>query len=218
VFVCNQIDELMEHSKQQKRLTYGVEEADFTGGLVDDGIFVSLRFKSEVIHTRLIGEYNFNNILVACAIGDYFKISIENIRRSLEKYTPSNNRSQLVKTERNTLILDAYNANPTSMEAALRSFAKLDVGEKFFIIGDMLELGCESLLEHQRIFSLLQKLNLFNGVFVGKIFQSLSLEDLMVFKDAGEVRDFLQKQAFEDHTILIKGSRGISLESIIDVL
>ena len=218
VFVSNQFDELMHRSRNQKRLTYGAEHAHFTADLVDDGVFVSLKFKSQTIHTQLTGEYNFNNILAACAVGDYFEISPKNIKKSLEQYTPSNNRSQLIKTNHNTLILDAYNANPTSMGAALESFAKLDAGKKFFVLGDMLELGTESLVEHQRIFSILQKLKLHQGIFVGDIFQSLALENSITFGDADKAREFLREQRFEDYTILIKGSRGIRLETIIDVL
>jgi UDP-N-acetylmuramoyl-tripeptide--D-alanyl-D-alanine ligase len=136
----------------------------------------------------------------------------------LERYTPTNNRSQLFKTNSNTLILDAYNANPTSMTAALESFTKLNADKKFFILGDMLELGTESLIEHQRIIQLAQKLNLNAGIFVGKIFHSLASENIITFKDVDEARDFLSKQAIENCTFLIKGSRGICLETIIDVL
>jgi len=218
VFVNNQISELMTHSEQQKRLTFGSEYGDFTGSLVSSGFFVNLSYKLHMIHTQLIGEYNFGNILAACAIGEYFKISIEKIKRGLENYVPSNNRSQLVKTDKNTLVLDAYNANPTSMAAALESFAKLDAKDKFFVLGDMLELGNDSLTEHQKIFSLTRNLKLHEGVFVGETFHSLSSENVTTFKNADEARDFLSKRAFEDYMFLIKGSRGIRLETVIDVL
>ena len=218
VFVNNGISELMAHSEQQNRLTFGTKHADFIGSLANNDIFVSLNYKSEIIHTQLIGEYNFSNILVACVIGEYFKIPIEKIKFGLEAYTPSNNRSQLVKTKFNTLILDAYNANPTSMTAAVESFAKIESNKKFFILGDMLELGNESLVEHQRMISLLKKLKLHEGIFVGNIFQSLSFEDVTTFENADEAREYLKKQVFNDYTILIKGSRGIRLETVIDVL
>jgi UDP-N-acetylmuramoyl-tripeptide--D-alanyl-D-alanine ligase len=218
VFVNNQIPELMTHSEYQKRLTFGSKHADFTGNLINDGIFVGLKYKSRIIQTQLIGDYNFNNILAACVIGDYFKISIENIIRGLGNYIPSNNRSQLVNTQKNTLILDAYNANPTSMAAALESFKKLDGINKFFVLGDMLELGIESLVEHQRIIFLVQKLGLRKGIFVGEIFHSLSSENILTFSNADEARDFLSRQAFENYMFLIKGSRGICLETVIDVL
>ncbi|MCL2682815.1 MAG: UDP-N-acetylmuramoyl-tripeptide--D-alanyl-D-alanine ligase [Bacteroidales bacterium] len=218
VFVNNEIDRLMAHSEHQNRLTYGSEHGDFTGRLVDDGIFVSLNYKSQIIRTQLTGDYNFSNVLAACAIGDYFKVSIENIKFGLENYTPSNNRSQLIKTDKNTIILDAYNANPTSMAAALESFAKLNCDKKFFVLGDMLELGNDSLVEHQHILSLVQKLNLHEGIVVGKIFQSFFLETIFAFENADEARDFLNGQAFDGYTFLIKGSRGIRLETVIDVL
>jgi len=218
VFVNNLFHELVTHSEGQNRLTFGAEHGDFTGNLVKSGFFVSVQYKSQTIHTQLIGDYNFNNILAACVIGEYFKVSMENIKRGLENYVPSNNRSQLVKTTKNTLILDAYNANPTSMTAALESFAKLDADKKFFILGDMLELGNDSLIEHQRILSLVQKLNLHEGVFVGETFQSLSSENVITLKDIEETRDFLTKKPFENYMFLIKGSRGIRLETVIDVL
>ncbi|MDR0438016.1 MAG: UDP-N-acetylmuramoyl-tripeptide--D-alanyl-D-alanine ligase [Bacteroidales bacterium] len=218
VFVNNEIDRLMAYSEHQNRLMYGSEHGDFTGSLVDDGIFVSLSYKSQIIRTKLTGDYNFSNVLAACAIGDYFKVSLENIKQGLENYTPSNNRSQLVKTDKNTLILDAYNANPTSTKAALESFAKLNCDKKFFVLGDMLELGNDSLAEHQHIFALVQKLTLREGIFVGDIFQSLTFGNVKTFKNADEARDFLIKQTFDGYTFLIKGSRGIRLETVIDVL
>ncbi|MDR2907775.1 MAG: UDP-N-acetylmuramoyl-tripeptide--D-alanyl-D-alanine ligase [Bacteroidales bacterium] len=218
VFVNAQIPELIAHSEYQNRLTYGYENADFTGQPKDNGWFFCLHYKSSTIHTRLIGSYNFSNVLAACAIGDYFKVSFQNIKRGLETYTPSNNRSQLIKSTHNTLILDAYNANPTSMAAALQSFAELNINRKFFILGDMLELGTNSLLEHQRIFSLVQKLNLHEGIFVGPIFQTLSCGSMSAFENAEAARECLRQKTLNDYTILIKGSRGIHLETITDVL
>ncbi len=217
VFVNNQIPQLMSLSDMQKRLTYGIENADFTGHLEDGHFFVNLTYKSKMIPTQLVGDYNFFNILAACAIGEYFGISLEHIAQGLENYAPSNNRSQLIKTRVNTLILDAYNANPTSMEAALQSFAKLSANKKFFILGDMLELGNRSLDEHQRIIALLQKLNLCEGCFVGETFCALS-ENNLAFENVEKARDYLSKQTFADCTFLIKGSRGIRLETLIDVL
>ncbi len=199
IFVNNEIDELMKQSEHQNRLTYGREHADFIGHLSSNDAFVSLNYKSELIHTKLIGDYNFSNILAACAIGDYFKISIENIKHGLEDYTPANNRSQLIKTNRNTIILDAYNANPTSMEAALQSFAKFDADKKLVVLGDMLELGNNSKIEHQRIISLLKNLNLHEVILVGKIFQSLSCETEKVFENADDARLFLNSQNLNLH-------------------
>ncbi|MCL2414832.1 MAG: UDP-N-acetylmuramoyl-tripeptide--D-alanyl-D-alanine ligase [Bacteroidales bacterium] len=216
VFVNYLFHELVERSENQKRITFGHKNTDFTGELVSNGFFVGLKYKSEIIQTQLVGDYNFCNILAACVIGEYFNISLENIKRGLERYVPAMNRSQLVKTERNTIVLDAYNANPASMIAALESFAKLDAEKKLFVIGDMLELGDKSALKHLEIISLAQELGLNEGIFVGNIFQSLSSEN--TFRDAEEARDFLSKQALENYIFLIKGSRGIRLEAVIDVL
>jgi len=218
VFVNTLFHELVERSENQKRITFGLENADFTGELTNNGFFVGLTFKSQNIQTQLVGDYNFGNILAACTIGEHFNISLENITRGLENYVPANNRSQLVKTEKNTLILDAYNANPSSMEAALHSFVKLDFEKKFFVLGDMLELGEQSLVKHQELIALTQTLGLHEGIFVGDIFQTLSSETVKTFRNAADARDFLSKQGFENYMFLIKGSRGIRLETAIDVL
>ncbi|MCL2417242.1 MAG: UDP-N-acetylmuramoyl-tripeptide--D-alanyl-D-alanine ligase [Bacteroidales bacterium] len=216
VFTNNLFHELVERSENQKRITFGRENADFTGELVCNDFFVGLRYKSETIQTQLVGDYNFSNILAAYVIGEYFNVSPEDIKHSLENYVPTMNRSQLVKTGKNTVISDAYNANPASMTAALESFAKFDTEKKFFVIGDMLELGDQSVLKHQEAISLTQKLGLNEGIFVGDIFQSISSEN--TFKNAEEARIFLSEQAFENYIFLIKGSRGIRLETVIDVL
>lgn len=217
VWVNRQIPELMLHSKNQKRIIYGIEDAHSLENSDLPNDFVSFTYKSQPIHTQLFGEYNLNNILAACSVGEYFGISIPNIKKGLENYTPTNNRSQLLKTAKNTLILDAYNANPTSMEAALRSFAKIRAPKKFFVLGDMLELGSNSPAEHLQIIELLQKLNLTQGCFVGKIFHSVCKNEL-TFEHIDQARYFLYKQSFTNYTFLIKGSRGIHLETLIDVL
>jgi len=229
VFVNTLYHELVERSENQKRITFGLENADFTGELTNSGFFVGLKYSSRiagqarnddtiVIQTQLVGDYNFGNMLAACAIGEHFDVSLENITRGLENYVPANNRSQLVKTEKNTLVLDAYNANPASMDVALQSFAKLDFEKKFFVLGDMLELGEQSVVKHQDLIALTQKLGLHEGIFVGSIFQTLSSETVKTFKNATDARDFLSKQGFENYMFLIKGSRGIRLETAIDVL
>jgi len=218
VFVNTLFHELVERSEHQKRITFGLENADFTGELTYNGFFVGLTFKSQNIQTQFVGDYNFGNILAACAIGEHFNVSLENITRGLENYVPANNRSQLVKTEKNTLILDAYNANPSSMDVALQSFAKFENEKKFFVLGDMLELGEQSTVKHQELIALTQTLGLHEGIFVGDIFQTFASETVKTFKNAADARDFLSKQGFENYMFLIKGSRGIRLETAIDVL
>ena len=217
VFVNNQFHQLMTHSEHQKRLTFGKENADFTGRLVGGGIFVNLEYKSQIIYTQLIGDYNFGNILAACVIGEYFKISSENIKRGLENYVPANNRSQFVRTEKNTLILDAYNANPTSMEAAIRNFAQMIVDNKVVIVGDMYELGEDSQMEHQKMVDLLKELNFKNVFILGENFANVDSD----YQSFPTVDDFLATQQasnINDAYILIKGSRGMKMERIIEYL
>jgi UDP-N-acetylmuramoyl-tripeptide--D-alanyl-D-alanine ligase len=152
--------------------------------------------------------------LLAICIGNYFNVSNENIKKSIENYIPTNNRSQLVKTKKNTLILDAYNANPSSMKAMLSSFANQQYNNKLCILGDMLELGGESNKEHLDIIKLTNQLEL-DCIFVGEIFHSLTKNS---FKNKRELVKYIQENNIHKKTILLKGSRGIGLEQLIENL
>ena len=153
--------------------------------------------------------------MLAICIGKYFKISEENIKASIEEYTPSNNRSEIIETEKNTVILDAYNANPSSMQAMIKSFAKQKYAKKICILGDMLELGASSVKEHQKIFDLTKKLKL-ECVFIGNEFSKVSK---IAYKNRSDFETYLQqnpkaKRNFMNKTILLKGSRGVELEKL----
>jgi UDP-N-acetylmuramoyl-tripeptide--D-alanyl-D-alanine ligase len=152
--------------------------------------------------------------MLAICIGDYFNISNDNIQQSLEKYIPSNNRSQIIETKNNTLILDAYNANPSSMKAMLLSFSEQDYTDKICILGDMLELGEYSKKEHQEITSLCENLNL-SCYFIGEEFQKVNNQ---AFKNRRDFEEHIQKQNIRKKTILLKGSRGIGLEKLVEYL
>jgi UDP-N-acetylmuramoyl-tripeptide--D-alanyl-D-alanine ligase len=155
-------------------------------------------------------------VLGAAAIGHYFHVNPEAINAALSEYTPNNQRSQLHKTSRNLLVLDYYNANPSSMEAAITHFAGLQGEKKYLVLGDMLELGEESVNEHLRIIELLHQKKLEKYLLVGSIFKSVKPE--MACETSIEAAEILQKKYLDNYLILIKGSRGIALENVIPLL
>lgn len=166
--------------------------------------------------SNLVGTYNFNNIQTAVAIGRYFKVPAQKIKKALEAYTPTNNRSQILKKETNTFILDAYNANPTSMRNALDNLDQMDAETKIAIIGDMLELGAYSEAEHQSIFEYASAKSFDYLIIVGAEFSKINEENRPLhFPAVGQVKDWFQQQHFENALILLKGSRGIGLEKLL---
>lgn len=170
------------------------------------------------INTNLFGKYNFWNVKAAVAIGLFFEVDIKEIAAAIECYTPANNRSQVKVTSRNTVICDSYNANPSSMNSALESFARAD-GKKLAILGDMLELGDKSEEEHQKIISRLETLEIPQAFLVGGNFTRVKQKgSYSSFSDTNALREYLEKNRPEGFTILVKGSRGISLEKIYDLL
>ena len=193
--------------------TYG-ESGDITASITDITPLISIKYNNEIINSHLIGDFQISNILLAICIGDYFNVSSMNIKKSIENYIPKNNRSQIVNTNKNTLILDAYNANPSSMRAMLNSFANQQYKNKLCILGDMLELGEESIKEHIQIIKLTNELKL-DCLFVGEIFNSLNQDG---FKTRIELAENINSKKIYDKTILLKGSRGIELEKLIEFL
>ncbi len=169
------------------------------------------------INTKLTGNYNAENVMAAITIGDYFHLTINELKKGIESYEPKNNRSQLYRTNHNELIIDAYNANPTSMMASILNFAELNNDNKMLILGDMLELGKYSGTEHQNIIDLLKKLNFKNVMLVGKEF-SQTVHNFISFPDVEKLIEYFNKMPVQHHLILIKGSRGIQLEKVIKVL
>ena len=168
--------------------------------------------------TQLAGAYNLYNIASAIVVGKHFGVSNEMIHAGICTYTPDNNRSQIKRTERNTLIMDAYNANPTSLEFALEALSKQTAEKKYFVIGDMLELGEMGPSEHRHIVEVAQRLGL-NGILVGPIFKSIwKVGDYPVFENNVAAKAYLETLSIHDHVILIKGSRGIKLEEVVSAL
>jgi UDP-N-acetylmuramoyl-tripeptide--D-alanyl-D-alanine ligase len=181
---------------------------------------VKIGFNSIDIQSHLIGLYNANNINAAITIGKYFNISDENIKSAIENYIPTNNRSQLVEKNSNHIILDAYNANPSSMEAAIVNFKQLENQNKIAILGDMFELGSESNIEHKKISDLLINQTDIEVYFVGKHFFDCKLENKNIhfFETFEDFSDSFKNQNLKNHTILIKGSRGMALERTLEII
>lgn len=182
--------------------------------------FVEVELDGVKIKSHLIGLYNSNNINVAITIGRYFKVSDDEIKEAIESYIPENNRSQMLLKNSNEIILDAYNANPSSMEVAIKNFLQLDKKNKIAILGDMFELGDESLAEHKHVISLLKNKKDVQTYFVGKDFYAnkLEKENLFFFPTFDKFAEDLKGKKLENNTILIKGSRGMALERTLELL
>lgn len=180
--------------------------------------FVKIEFENIEINSKLIGLYNSNNINAAIAIGKYFKISNSDIKSAIESYVPDNNRSQLMTKNTNEIILDAYNANPSSMTVAIENFLQLEKENKLMILGDMFELGSSSLNEHKAIIELLNKDLKTESYFVGKDFYSnkISQENIHFFESFEMLSDFIKINKPNNKLILIKGSRGMALERVLE--
>ncbi len=171
------------------------------------------------VQTNIIGRYNLENIVAASCIGLHFDVPYSEIKNALENYIPSNSRSELIRTNHNTIIMDAYNANPTSMKAAIENFSELRAGKKLLILGEMLELGKSSDLEHKNIIDLVTNKNLNSIILVGSAFNISNYHDGMIsFGNVRELIDWLKSEKLEGYNILIKGSRGNKLEEIIPYL
>lgn len=183
--------------------------------------------KSVIIKTNLVGSYNADNVMAALAVGKHFGVSFEDAVAAIEAYIPSNNRSQMTRTSRNTLIVDAYNANPTSMAAALENFSNVAAEVKVAMLGDMLELGEDSLAEHVGVIRSVASRGFAQTFFVGKEFTAAfeavkdeagQLDGMTFFATSDELTQYFAERQFEGATILIKGSRGTRMEKVIPVL
>ncbi|MBO5107879.1 MAG: UDP-N-acetylmuramoyl-tripeptide--D-alanyl-D-alanine ligase [Bacteroidales bacterium] len=175
---------------------------------------------SLLIRTNLVGSYNADNVMAAIAVGTQFGVSLEDAVRAIEAYVPSNNRSQMTRTEHNTLIVDAYNANPTSMAAALENFSNVSADCRIAMLGDMLELGEDSAAEHKAVIESALSRGFCKVFFVGKEFSAVSVasDNAMFFQTSDELADYLKVNPVHGATILIKGSRGTRMEKVIPTL
>ena len=175
-----------------------------------------LRFVIEgvQVNTKLVGGYNVNNALAAICVGRYFGVPLEDAAKAIEEYEPNNKRSQMVRTEKNTLIVDAYNANPSSMAAAVRNFALVESQKKVALLGEMRELGAESETEHRKVVELLKE-NGVQAILVGEEFAKVAEGAFGVFPTSEALATYLEKKCLEGWTVLLKGSRGVEMEKVI---
>jgi len=188
--------------------------------LLETNPYVTLEADEIKIKSKLIGHYNFTNICAAVIIAKYFNVSLKDIKKGIESYIPSNNRSQIIEKENYKIILDAYNANPTSMRAALTNFNALKDHYKIAILGDMFELGNEAKIEHQTIANLASKLNINDVILVGENFYQTKTTSTKIktFKSFADLKKEYNLNATKKTALLIKGSRGMALERILDLL
>ena len=187
----------------------------------DLNLSVKIKYQhaEQIIRTKLFGMFNLENIKAAVATGLFFGVGLNDIADAIEKYIPGNNRSQVIVTRNNTLICDSYNANPYSMRLAIESFARTEAEKKLCILGDMLELGDKSEEEHTRIHKVLTDHNMQNVYLTGPVFAKVSAGfRFKTFRDVSRLKEFLKSKPVKGHHILIKGSRGMALEQIYDLL
>jgi len=219
-FVMWDYDYLQTMSKGIKEIIrYGTKEADITGTVLKSEPFLEVSIEKgatlKEIRTQLVGDYNLPNVLVAVAIGKYFKVSDEKIKNAIETYSPSNSRSQLLRKGDNEIILDAYNANPSSMKAAIENFAHMHYASKVLMLGAMAELGTESLEEHKNIIELIQKHPWKEVVLVGGDFCKIE-HPFISFANSSEAANWLKKMNFHNTALLIKGSRSMQMEKTLE--
>ncbi|MEY8868667.1 UDP-N-acetylmuramoyl-tripeptide--D-alanyl-D-alanine ligase [Meridianimaribacter flavus] len=183
---------------------------------------VEVKLKDTIIASNLTGKYNFSNIAYAIAIGTYFKIENKNIKKAIENYFPKNNRSQVINVGSNEIILDAYNANPTSMMAALENFLQYKRDNKVLFLGDMFELGSTANNEHQNIVNFIEDNFNANTYLIGENFYSTQLKNtdgfIQKFRNFNDLATHFDTLTFKDKLMLIKGSRGMALERILDLI
>ncbi len=212
----------IEKSKGIKAFTFGVknENADLNIQEITANPFVVINYNNFQIDSHLIGLYNSNNINAAVSIGKYFEVSESDIKSAIENYIPANNRSQMMQKGSNEIILDAYNANPSSMAVAITNFFQLDKKNKIMILGDMFELGDESLYEHKVIVDSLADQKQALCFLIGKAFfaNQVSSENIQFFETFDSFSEYLKTHKFDSNTILIKGSRGMALERTLEYI
>lgn len=214
VFV-NQNDSLqVKHSKNTKQIFFKKEAFQ----LIKNCDFVTLKYKDTFFESNLLGDYNFNNIAAAIAMGIYFKVPLNAIKNAIKEYVPKNNRSQIIQKSGYKIISDAYNANPTSVQLALENFQKTNFNKKIIILGDMFELGKYALSEHRNIVNKVAKINA-DAYFIGEIYYKVCGDHANKFKNIQDFHIYLKKNPLQKKSfILIKGSRSMALEQILEWL
>ena len=202
-----------------KKHSYGSKKSEILGELMELNPYVKMYWTDNkkaknVVQTQLIGKYNFYNFLAAICFGKLFNLEDQQINEAISSYVSHNKRSEVQKTENNTLIVDCYNANPSSMKSALESFALMENEKSLAILGDMKELGKDSVKEHMNLLKLCDDLNI-EYITIGEEFMTYSKNG---YSDVLSFVKNLKKNSFKGYTILLKGSRGMALETLIQFL
>jgi UDP-N-acetylmuramoyl-tripeptide--D-alanyl-D-alanine ligase len=219
-FAYNEYDYLHEMTKGiEKVFWYGVADGDVCGCAASNESFLEVAITSGLditpIKTQLVGDYNLPNILCAVAVGKYFDVPAAGIQAAIEQYVPSNSRSQMIVQGSNHIILDAYNANPSSMKPAIENFARISSNHKILLLGGMMELGKESIAEHAGIVQLIRQYQWEQVVLVGGDYKHVP-HPFIYFDNAMEAKTWLQQQHFENCYILVKGSRSMQMEKVVE--
>jgi UDP-N-acetylmuramoyl-tripeptide--D-alanyl-D-alanine ligase len=218
-FVNSDDPSIVQLSDGINKIVYGKKEGTVQGETVKSSTFLEVKINTDaeigLVQTQLVGDYNLPNVLAAVTIAKYFKVAPARIKKALQDYIPSNSRSQLIKRDSNTFILDAYNANPASMKAAIENFAKMEGRDKILMLGSMMELGPESEDEHAGIIELIKKYKWKNVVLVGNNFKNTP--GFLHFDNSVEAGKWLQQQHLANSQLLIKGSRSMQMEKVLDL-
>ncbi len=213
VFVNVSDRKQMELTQDLDRILFNPEDIK----IHSESPLLTVIYKDHMVNTQLIGTYNKQNIAAAFCVGEYFDVNIEKIRKAITDYTPTNNRSQKIQKGSNIIFLDAYNANPSSVSEALMSFSRIKETNHILILGDMLELGVDSLKEHQSINQLISKLDFKTVFLVGEQYSEIET-NYCQFSTFNKLADYLTKHPINNSQILIKGSRKLALERVLDYI
>lgn len=204
--------------KVSNKIFYGINLENEHASIISSDPFLTIRIRGNNdlnIASQLVGNYNLPNILAAVKIGRYFKVPDDKIKSSIENYTPSNSRSQMIKKNSNTIIMDAYNANPGSMKAAIENFAAMQGDNKMLVLGDMKELGADTQKEHEQLVQLIDQYSWNEVALTGKAFSAIA-HHYRSFENANEAREWFVKNNFTDALILVKGSRSMQMEKVVE--
>ncbi|MBE6327122.1 MAG: UDP-N-acetylmuramoyl-tripeptide--D-alanyl-D-alanine ligase [Bacteroidales bacterium] len=220
IFVNGSNHNIFPKSEGAKRIVYGVEGSSLNASVESADPFLKVKFADgSSAQTNLIGAYNLENVMAAACVGSHFGVEMPTIISALENYKPSNNRSQFISTASNKLIVDAYNANPTSMNAALENFISLNSDfEKAFILGDMLELGNDSEAEHRKIVEKIAASGIKKVMLVGQNFASVAKSGMSTYKNVDELISILTENKLNGCLVLIKGSNSMKLTKVVEHL
>lgn len=199
------------------QVTYGTEAATYTGTPFMNGVFLSVRIGDTVIDTQLVGEYNYSNVMTAVAVGLHFGVPLADVVAAIEGYRPDNSRSQMLRRGTNSVILDAYNANPTSMAAAIRNFNASVTGHRILWLGGMREMGAAERSEYQELVALVSSMEWTDVILVGREFEGID-HPYRWFASSVDAAAWVLAHHPHDSTILIKGSRGSRMEVMLDAL